>query len=212
MAINMCFRLRKKEEVLSEEQKIAVQQMADLAEGRMSIREFWELYQKSPVLQDIILNDKKLPSRQYIVDQFSKVDINVLGCRVDVFTAVKCYFRRRNIDLKFHNEDVSLYRKLLDLVPSYIDMGNGEFFASIMAKAPKNLKSKEKDKWFRSEIRRLFTWDKKKPFWIQPPQWPIVDGVPYVFSHQETAEEGYELYYFYDPNDKTKTVVIDQFE
>ena len=208
----MCFRLRKKEEVLSEEQKIAVQQMADLAEGRMSIREFWELYQKSPVLQDIILNDKKLPSRQYIVDQFKRVDMNLLECRVDVYTAVENYFSRRNIGLRFRNEDVSLLCKLLNLLPSYIDMGNGEFFANIMAQAPKDLKSKERDKWFRSEIRRLFTWNKKKPVWIQPPQWPIIDGVPYVFSHQETAEEGYECYYFYDPNDNTKTVVIDQCE
>ncbi len=208
----MCFRLRKKEEVLSEEQKIAVQQMADLAEGRMSIREFWELYQKSPVLQDIILNDKKLPSRQYIVDQFKRVDMNLLECRVDVYTAVENYFSRRNIGLRFRNEDVSLLCKLLNLLPSYIDMGNGEFFANIMAQAPKDLKSKERDKWFRSEIRRLFTWDKKKPVWIQPPQWPIIDGVPYVFSHQETAEEGYKCYYFYDPNDNTKTVVIDQCE
>lgn len=208
----MCFKLRKKEEILSDEQKDAVQQMTDLAEGRMSIREFWELYQKSTVLQDIILNDKKLPSRQYIVDTFNRVDINILQCRVDVYTAVECYFSRRNIDLKFRNEDVSLLCKLLRLIPSYIDMGNGEFFANILAKAPKELKSKEKDKWFRGEIRRLFTWDKKKPFWIQPPQWPIIDNVPYVFSHQETAEEGYEVYYFYDPNDPTKQVTIEQCE
>lgn len=196
----------------TEEQKNAVQQMVDLAEGRMTIREFWELYQNSAVLQDIILNDQRLPQRQYIVDQFNKVDINILGCRVDVYTAVECYFSRRNKKLKFRNSDVSLYCKLLDLLPNYIDMGNGEFFANIMANAPEDLKSKERDSWFRGEIRRLFTWDKKKPNWIQPPQWPIVDNVPYVFSHQETAEEGYELYYFYDPNDKAKTVVIEQCE
>ena len=196
----------------TDEQKIAVQQMADLVEGRMTIREFWKIYQESNVLQDMILNDEKLPVKQYIVDQFDKADINILGCRVDIYTAVNNYFARRNIFLKTQNSDVSLYRKLLDLVPSYIDIGNGEFFANTMAKAPKELKSKEKDEWFRNEIRGLFTWDEKKPSWIQPPEWPIVDNVPYIFSHQATAKEGYECYYFYDPNDKTKTVVIEQCE
>lgn len=211
MAIIMCWKFRKKE-TLTDEQKNAIQQMADLVEGRMSIHEFWKLYQNSTILQDIILNDKKLPSRQYIVDQFSEVDIDILECRVNIYTAVNNYFRRRSIVLKAHNSDVSLYRKLLDLLPSYLDVGNGDFFAAIMSNAPKGLKSNEKDKWFREEIRRLFVWDKKKPSWIQPPEWPIVNNVPYVFSHQAEAEEGYECYYFYDPNDKTKTVVIEQCE
>ena len=74
---------------------------------------------------------------------------------------------------------------------------------------PKDLSKTKRVAMGKEKIRALFRYDKSYPRWIQGAEWPIVNGKPLVFSHQERikGDDWHVLYYFYDPDTKEQTVV-----
>lgn len=50
---------------------------------------------------------------------------------------------------------------------------------------PKDLSKTKRVAMGKEKIRALFRYDKSYPRWIQGAEWPIVNGKPLVFSHQE---------------------------
>ena len=213
----------------------AIKFMKNFVEGKLSTNCFWEEYRKNPLLQKILIRDKTRIRGIYKFDPqtwrivFNKkklldstfpfnpdnllqtIDINDIEHRAIVFGMVKAYFLRRKKKLKYYNRDEEIYLCLMETFPEWVspDMS---FLKDVMKLAPKEYSDFQKLEWCKREIRRLFKFDERPPRWIQEPQWPIVDGKPFIFSFQETDKNDveHELYYFYDPHTKEK-IVVDQY-
>jgi hypothetical protein len=56
----------------------------------------------------------------------------------------------------------------------------------------------------------MFKYDSKPPKWIQDPEWPIIDGKPFVFKSQTKDRKNDErvFYTFYNPETKEERVII----
>ncbi len=199
--------------------KKAISVMRDFVEGKINTLEFWEIYKNNTTIQNILKNDKYRRNKEFIIGRnkesfmpqnadnaLNSINIMQLADRVALFMIVKRYFWYRE-KIKYYNSDEEYCKQLDSIIPEWVGDVDCEFIISKINDigiANKSLCKKR--------INEIFTYKSHPPKWVQEPEWPIIDGVPYVFSHQETAEEGYKCYYFYDPNDKTKTVVIDQCE
>nr|MDE5722265.1 hypothetical protein [Clostridia bacterium] len=103
------------------------------------------------------------------------------------------------------------YLFLEQLLPEWIGIDNISFLQNLMSMAPKRMSKTQQLRWGKAKIKELFKFDNKKPEWMQQPEWPIINGRPLIFSHQETDEEGFEKYFFYD-NETNQQVVIKQCE
>ena len=98
---------------------------------------------------------------------------------------------------------------MLDIQPSWVDCQDDSILEPIINSIPKDLSKTKRIAMGKEKIRALFRYDKTYPRWIQGAEWPIVNGKPLVFSHQERAkgEDWRVLYYLYDPYTKEQTVV-----
>ena len=211
----------------------ALELMINFAEGRISTDEFWEIYKNSLALQTVIIKDKtrkkgllifnsetgelKYDKKQYkdSIDYFAQeklldvIDINILEHRHALYQTVRLYFWRRKANLKYKNADYEKYEFLQRLVPRYVYIRDSSYIESILNEAPKELSTKAKIKYSKEKIRSLFRYDNSPPRWLQAPEWPIKNGQPLVFSHQEkiTNIGDYVKYYFYDAKTNEQTIV-----
>lgn len=214
--------------------RIAIRIFRDFVTGRMSTNEFWSIYKNDVELQNILVNDKKrkkgkvkiklngvtlisiLNDKEFKVNPdnlLDKIDINLLDDRYSLFCVIRRFLNMRGIyfDENEYNEDYQEYWFLQSMLPDYVEIADIAFLEKIYAQAPIEYDKAEKLSWCKKRTKEMFVYDNVEPDWYQTAEWPIVDGVPLVFSHQETTEEGIENYYFYDKNTKEITV-IEQIE
>lgn len=104
------------------------------------------------------------------------------------------------------------YGYLLDIQPTWLDISDDGIFQQILDEIPQELSKTQRIKLGKERVKELFKYDKTYPRWIQSPEWPIVNGKPLVFSHQEKVKDDdfHTYYYFYNEDTKEQTV-IEQF-
>lgn len=215
-------------------EKLALQIFLSFATGELSTEDFWAKYTTDEALRNALIKDRKRNKLYKWVSSdgsilYSKfddticainpdtlletIDINSLENRYQLFVVVNRYLIERKINLSDSelNSDVKEYLFLQKMLPSWVGVKDISFLQNLVASAPKQLTASQKLEWGKSRVKELFKYTDKKPNWIQEPDWPIVDGQPLIFSHQETAQEGFEKYIFYDER-TNKEVIIEQCE
>ena len=223
----------KKLKAKKQERANALQIMIDFAEGRMATEEFWDKYKNNSVLQDILVKDKTRPiagwkfdlkkgkfiyNKRKLSDEDSylgvdnllkNLNIAKLYDRQELFRLVLCYFARRKIELKIFNKDRERYGLLVKMQPDWLSIQDEDFLLDIYNSAPEAFSKAKKLSYCKEKINELFKYDKKPPEWEQNPEWPIINGKPLVFSHQEMREgHGDHVFYcFYNPETKQETVI-----
>ena len=184
--------------------------------GEMTAEDFWEVYKNNIVMQRILIRDRKRPKESRLKftadNMLSVIDITKFSHRNEVYRIVANYFRRRKENLDYFNAEQNLLSDFYDVFPSYADTINIDRLYEMWLSIPNDIPESKKLNFLRNKLKELFIYKKKRPRWVQNADWPIIEGIPYVFDHQETDPEGYEKYYFYDPNDETKLVIIEQCE
>ncbi|MGN0807252.1 MAG: hypothetical protein ACI4MN_02265 [Candidatus Coproplasma sp.] len=211
--------------------KEATQIFFQFATGALSTEEFWERYKSDDALRNVLIYDKKRgkpikwksPTGGILISRFDDrklpinsntlldtIDINNLEHKYQLFVIINRYLISRGINLNNSelNKDIKEYLFLQQLLPEWVGVGDISFLQNLMATAPKQMSKAQLTVWGKSKIKELFKYDTKKPDWIQQPEWPIIDGRPLIFSHQETDEEGFEKYYFYDELSKQQVVIM----
>ena len=100
----------------------------------------------------------------------------------------------------------------MKIQPDWLDVLDDSILQPIIDSIPAGLSKTKRIVMGKEKIRAMFRYDKTYPRWVQSPEWPIVDGKPLVFSHQEKVNgtDMFTKYYFYDPDTKKETV-IEQF-
>ena len=217
-----------------EENKEIVKTLLDYVEGRISADCFWKMYLQDDKIKDYLCNTKskntkwrkdtsfdghpvllrEKPEERYPINLFNlreTIDIGDLRSRCELFYVIHRFLKTQGYEFKAENEDCARVSFFDNLLPARASAPY-EFVEQVYNSAPPELNKTEKKKWCKQNLQEMFAYDKNAPSWIQPPEWPIVDGVPYVFSHQESPDDGPELYYFYDPHDKKKVIVVEQCE
>ncbi len=98
------------------------------------------------------------------------------------------------------------YNFLLDIQPTWLNIDDDIIFQKILDEIPQNLSKTQRIKIGKEKIKELFRYDKTYPRWVQNPEWPIVNGKPLVFSHQEQMlNDNFHTYYcFYDEDTKKR--------
>ena len=228
----MCF-LKRKNKISKKEKEQAETLFLDFLEGRISTHDFWEEYKNNQIFQQVLKTDKTRWKRTYMLgnvkmyhywegpyDRILEFNPDTLLDVVDIknlyhiahglYPTIGRYFLRRNIKYKYGNKEVNYYIMLEKMIPSYINICNEKFLEDIYNSTPASLPKKERIKMGRQKILELYKYDNKKPRWIQPPEWPLDEDGPLVFSHQEN-DVGKSIYYFYNKHTKAQTIV-EQFE
>ncbi|MCH5151454.1 MAG: hypothetical protein J1F65_02205 [Clostridiales bacterium] len=198
------------------EYKNALAIMRKYVVGEMTTEDFWEVYKNNIVMQRILIRDRKRPDESILKinadNMLSVIDITKFSHRTAVHRIVANYFRRRKEKLNYFNAERNLLSDFYAVFPSYADTIDIDRLYEMWLAIPADVPDNQKIKYLKNKLKELFVYKKRRPQWIQNADWPIVDGVPYVFDHQETASEGYEKYYFYDPKDETKQIIVEQCE
>ncbi len=199
-----------------------IQILVDYVEGRLNISEFRKEFLHNESLK------KKLRSRirmdgdkwcnykiyEYISKQINPMKNNWdnVAARYIVWIQLCIFLEYNKISfqhnyLKYDND----YDYLLDIQPSWLDIHDDQgIFDKIIAECPKELSKTKRIAWGKAQLKELFKYDKTYPRWVQDPEWPIVDGIPLVFSHQskEKKDDEHVYFYFYHPQTKEETVVM----
>lgn len=212
--------------------KVSLQIMLNFAEGKITTEQFWEAYINNELIGNELIKDKKRPHGCYyrnkdnniIFDKDKhgdllcrynpdnireKFDMKNFESRVELFRMVVLYFTRRKSTNKFYNDDFELFNFWADCRPEWADYIIDETVIRKIKGYVTNSGNKKK-LLLKEIISALFKYDIEPPKWINVPQWPINDGKPLIFSHQESCKdnnEHHEIYYFYDSETNNKMIV-----
>ncbi len=201
------------------------QPILDYVEGRMSVTEFQHLFMTNKALRRILkihirkdydfLSDYHYNLFEYLSDEydFKNKTWDCISMRSGLQYVLCVFLDNFGIEYvrcqKYRND----YSFLLDIQPDWLDVLDDSILQPIIDSIPKDLSKTKRIAMGKEKIRALFKYDKTYPRWVQSPEWPIVNGKPLVFSHQEKAKGGdiRTYYYFYDEDTKEQTV-IEQFD
>ena len=142
--------------------------------------------------------------------EFTKGKWNNIYARYVVWYHLCVWLQYHNIEFASFLKYDEDYDFILDIQPSWADIVDDQgIFDKILAEVPKDLPKTKRILWGKNKIKELFKYDKTYPRWIQAPEWPIVNGIPLVFSHQKRAgkADARTFYYFYNPETMEETVI-----
>lgn len=197
------------------------QVIVDYVEGNISAARFHQMFLTDKKLKKILqkrmskeymfLSDYDYSLYNYLCNEYEFKNRNwdSISMRLSLQAELKRFLDYLKIPYtsyeKYHEE----YSFVLSIQPSWLDIDDDSIFQKILAEIPENLSKTQRVKVGKDKIRQLFKYDKTYPRWIQDPEWPIVNGKPLVFSHQENVkgEDFHTYYYFYDEDTKEQTVV-----
>lgn len=205
--------------------KKGFQPILDYVEGRMSITEFQFLFETDKSLQRTLklpMDKKYTGFRDYNYNIFNFLkgyysyknkSWNCISLRDRVQEILCVFLDNQQISYKRYPLYMEEYRFLLQIQPDYIDCQDDSILQPIIDSIPKDLSKTKRIAMGKEKVKALFKYDKTYPRWLQEAEWPIVNGKPLVFSHQQKAKGGdiRTYYYFYDPDTKEQTVV-EQFD
>ena len=205
--------------------KKGFQPILDYVEGRMSITEFQFLFETDKSLQRTLklpMDKKYTGFRDYNYNIFNFLkgyysyknkSWNCISLRDRIQEILCVFLDNQQISYKRYPLYMEEYRFLLQIQPDYIDCQDDSILQPIIDSIPKDLSKTKRIAMGKEKVKALFKYDKTYPRWLQGAEWPIVNGKPLVFSHQQKAKGGdiRTYYYFYDPDTKEQTVV-EQFD
>lgn len=193
--------------------------IVDYVEGRLSVVDFKKMFNNDISLRrtlshPMIKKYKFLHKNDYNIcnklDELCRLyknwDCITLRHRIQVILSMFL----DNFGVEYH-----LYPQYSNDMDVLCDIQPPWFYATdscmdfLVYKMPQNLSKEERIEWCKPRLKRLFKCDKEYPQWVNQLEWPIVNGKPLVFSHQETISDvrDFTYYYFYDPETNDQTVV-----
>ncbi len=201
------------------------QPIIDFVEGRMSITEFQRLFNTDKSLRKVLkihicasytylkeynYNLLELFDNHY---DYKNKSWDTIVNRAGIQGYLILFLEDLHIEYKAYEKYDEDYRFLLKIQPDWIDCNDDSILQSIIDSIPKDLSKAKRIAIGKEKVKAMFKYDKTYPRWVQSPEWPIVNGKPLVFSHQEKAKGGdiRTYYYFYDEDTKEETVIV-QFE
>ena len=152
-----------------------------------------------PELRDrnhMIYPGTPVPTVQQYLSRFSH---RTAGGALKIYDVVADIYYQVDDSLVRTDKYMEAYSFSLDVLPGYVGGIEAEDYISsvIISKYPQNMKSAQRKKQIKEEIRNAFLRDGKGyPHWIQDPEWPLGEnGIPMIYTGQK-KQEGYTDYFF----------------
>lgn len=199
-----------------------IQILVDYVEGKFDICSFREEFLNNSKLKYLLSKKIDMPCYKYynynIYECFygqinpKKNNWNNIFARYIVWFDLRQFLSYNGIKFNDYCKYANDYNFLLDIQPSWLDISDDQgLFDKVISEIPNSLSKTKRIQLGKAKIKELFRYDKTYPRWVQDPEWPIIDGVPLVFSHQSKEKKDDErvYYYFYHPKTK-KQVVVEQ--
>ncbi len=196
------------------------QPILDYVEGKLSANDFRkELFQNSFLKSAFSKWHCKLTAlKEYEYNfyyflihdwRFNKSDWSNVTTKYYLLWWLEKFLKDNNIDFTPIVQYEQDYDFLLNIQPSWLDINDNSIFQQIKDGIPNNLSKTQQIKLGKEKVNAMFKYDKTYPRWVQSPEWPIVNGKPLVFSHQEKVkgDDCHTYYYFYDEKTKEQTIV-----
>lgn len=194
--------------------------IVDYVEGRLSVVDFQKMFNEDSSLRKTLSQQigmkyefvKNFGYKIYnmlIQDQdFADRNWDTIKHRRWLQIILMLYLDNFSIPYSIYNKYEEDSSMLIDIQPSWLYVLD-DSLDHIVYEIPKDLSKTKQIAWGKQRVKELFKYDKSYPRWIQEAEWPIVNGKPLVFSHQERikGDDWHVLYYFYDPDTKEQTVV-----
>lgn len=196
------------------------QPIVDYVEGRMPVTDFQKMFNEDRSLRKTLSQPMRktwvfLKNYGYNIcdkltndDTYAGRDWNCIELRQRLQQVLSAFLDNFNIKYVFYQKYLDDINLLIKIQPSWLYVLD-DSLDHIVYEIPKDLSKTKQITWGKQRVKELFKYDKSYPRWIQEAEWPIVNGKPLVFSHQEKikGEDWHVLYYFYDPDTKEQTVV-----
>ena len=192
--------------------------------GDIDIREFWDNYKSSLLMQNALMKLKpykgvhSLPftiEKLFLIPKnlLDKFDMSLFSHRVQLYHMAECYLLTHKINFISRNRDKLKYDLIAETLPFYVLVliDNMDYLYHILETAPKGLSENEFKIWAKNKFIALFRYDDIPPDWLQDPEWPFMQGEPLCFRSQEETNNGIVKYYFYSPK-TNEEVVVEQVE
>jgi hypothetical protein len=210
---------RKRKEKIKEEIRLII----DFIEGKKPINEFKNDIENNVHLKDFLKKKVNNPSLSY--NNYNYYDYfhgqyryiknwDIVFVRYNLQEMLRLHLSRLGYGFEVYKKYEEDYLFLLKMLPGWLDCVDDQgIFDKIIAEIPADLPKTKRIKLGKEKIKELFKYDKTYPRWVQGAEWPIVDGKPLVFSHQKKAGRDDErvFYYFYDPETKEETVIMQMY-
>ena len=201
--------------------KDGFQIIVDYVEGKLSVEDFRRYFLTNAELSKVL--QKKMPKHYLYLKQydyclynlfryeysFAKCNWNSISMKASLQGELQRFLDYYGVDYNPYTNYHENYMFVLDIQPSWLDIEDDSIFQQILDEIPQELSKTQRIKLGKERVKELFKYDKTYPRWIQSPEWPIVNGKPLVFSHQEKVkgDDFHTYYYFYDEDTKEQTVV-----
>ncbi len=204
--------------------KHEIEIIVDYVEGKLNICDFREEFLNNHKLKRLLENKVVIACyKNYDYNLFDYLyrqlnpqtnNWNNIYSRYVLWFNLRTFLSYNNIPFNEYTKYDEDYAFLLEIQPCWLDITDDQgIFDKIIAEVPKDLSKTKRIQWGKNKLKELFKYDKTYPRWIQDPEWPIVDGKPLVFAHQQKAGKDDErtYYCFYDPETGTQTIITQSY-
>lgn len=200
--------------------KKGYQPILDYVEGRISAESFHKELLQNSLLKKMLLNwqckkdalkDYGYNCYEFLINdwRFKCLNWNNVTTRYYLSWWLENILIDKDILFLPYKKNEQDYNFLLKIQPAWLDINDDKIFQRIIDEIPQELSKTQRIKLGKEKVKAMFKYDKTYPRWVQDPEWPIVNGKPLVFSHQEKVkgEDFHTYYYFYDEDTKEQTIV-----
>ena len=197
------------------------QPIIDYVEGRMSVTEFQHLFETNSSLRNTLKQpmDKQDPIyRDYSYNLctfllysnlYKYKNWNTIRQRNDLQIHLMRFLDTYRINYSVYEKYKEVYYFLLNILPDWVECDDESILEKVVNSIPNDLPKTKRISIGKEKVLELFKYDESFPRFILGAKWPIVNGKPLVFSHQENVngDKWNVVYYFYDPETNKQKVI-----
>lgn len=192
---------------------ILIKELIDFVEGKKDINFFYSqlISGRYDKLLNVYIGDKiRMYGKNTVLESLKLCGIKTSHARYGFWHAIEAFLFYEGLKFEPSKKYKEEWYYKVDIQPSYVNIEDDELLNKYINEAPKGLNKTETKKWIKNRIKQDFKYDKTPPRWVQDPEWPIIDGVPFVFKKQSkiTLEDERVYYTFYHPQTQEEIIVI----
>ncbi|KHT27165.1 hypothetical protein [Pectobacterium carotovorum] len=192
----------------------AIEIIKNYLEGNLSSEDFQnELYHNKDV--EIVLSEQiNIPPYTNCGSAYLyllEIDLLSPSGEVNGKDLLSQFLKAKGFAFKFNEDHEEIYDLILKVKPSWVNI-SGDYLKFLCDKF-KEIKGRELESLLKCEINSSFNFLKKKPKWLQSPDWPVRNNFPLLFVGQidisDLKGDASFLYVFFD-NKKNQYINIEQ--
>jgi hypothetical protein len=192
-----------------------MQTIVDFVEGRLDARTFERRLYGDPEIERILTSDPHLKSGTYVGDSVYlfaiQQDFSDPGGVLSVHGTLSDFLQRNHVPFQPSKVYSNRYRVLLSAQPRWLRADPGYIERHLLPEA-RGRTGRELRDWLRAELLKRFRYVKKRPHWLQSPQWPINENGPLVFLGQLRVQNYFHdeaaAYVFHDPKSGSCETIV----